>query len=87
MRTFLRVLVAAVLGGAASSVSRQYADQQKSGVPDEFVVATTSTPILVGTAAGLLAPRGYKTVTAFSVAAAVGLVPNDPVDALVSQDD
>lgn len=85
MRTFLRILVAAVLGGSASGVAQQYLAQRQSGAPDELVVATTTSPILAGTIAGLLAPRQYKMLAAFGVAAIVGLAPNDPVDVLLTE--
>lgn len=86
MRTLIRLLVTAVLGGVAGSVIRHVIDQRDNAEPDELVIATTTTPILAGTVAGLLAPKRWKVFVAFVVSANTAAnLKTEPVDAFVQQ--
>ncbi len=86
MRTLIQVLVAAVLGGVAGSVIRHIVDQQDKEEAGELVIATTTTPILAGTLAGLVAPRRGKVAVALIVSANVAAnLKTEPVNALIQQ--
>jgi len=84
MRVFLRVLVAAVVGGSMSSYAQLYVAQQKTGELNELAFEPATTPIVVGTLAGLVAPRQYRLMAAFVASALVGLLGRDPIEELVS---
>ncbi len=86
MRTLIRLLVTAVVGGVAGSVIRHAIDQKDSGKTDDLVIATTTTPILAGTVAGLLAPKRWRVLVALGVSATVAAnLRTEPVDAFVQQ--
>lgn len=86
MRTLIRLLVTAVLGGVAGSVIRHVIDQKDNDNPDDLVITTTTTPILAGTVAGLVAPRKWRVFVALVVSANVAAnLRTEPVDAFVQQ--
>lgn len=72
---FLRVLLAAVVGGGASTYVQQYARHEDEA---DFVPATT--PIVVGTLAGLIAPPERRLLVALVSSAVVALVRDDLID-------
>lgn len=84
MRVFLRVLVAAVVGGSVSSYAKQYVVQRNTDEPQELVFEPATTPIVVGTLAGLVAPRQYRLIAAVVVSALSGLIGRDPIEELVA---
>lgn len=86
MRLLIRLLVTAVLGGVAGSVIRHAIDEKNNAEPDDLVIATTTTPILAGTVAGLLAPKRWRMLVALLVSANVAAnLKTEPVDAFVQQ--
>jgi methylthioribose-1-phosphate isomerase len=86
MRTLIQVLVAAVLGGVAGSVIRHVVDQKDKEATGELVIATTTTPILAGTLAGLVAPKRGKVAVALIVSANVAAnLKTEPVNAVIRQ--
>ena len=86
MRTLIRLLVTAVLGGVAGSVIRHVVDQKDNETTEDLVIATTTTPILAGTVAGLLAPKRWRVLVALVVSANVAAnLKTEPVDAFVQQ--
>ncbi len=87
MRTLIRLLVTAVLGGVAGSVIRHVIDQRDNEeAAGELVIATTTTPILAGTVAGLVAPKRWRVLVALLVSANVAAnLKTEPVDAFVQQ--
>ena len=86
MRTLIQILVAAVLGGVAGSVIRHFVDQKDKEEAGELVIATTATPILAGTLAGLVAPKRGKVAVALVVSANVAAnLKTEPVNAFIQQ--
>lgn len=82
MRLILRLLVVAVVGGAAGSALRQYRAAD-AGEPAEIVLATTTTPIVAGFLAGLLSPKRLRTLVGLAVSGAVAAaIDEDPIDQL-----
>jgi hypothetical protein len=86
MRLLIRLLATAVLGGVAGSVIRHAIDERNNAEPEDLVIATTTTPILAGTVAGLLAPKRWRLLVALLVSANVAAnLKTEPVDAFVQQ--
>ena len=84
MRAFLRLLVLAVVGGLAGSAIRQMVDQKRTGETAEIVVAASTTPIVAGTLAGLLAPRKWRVLVVLLVSSNVAAnLKDDPLDPLI----
>lgn len=86
MRLLIRLLVTAVLGGVAGSVIRHAIDEKNNDEPKDLVIATTTTPILAGTVAGLLAPKRWRLLVALLVSANIAAnLKTEPVDAFVQK--
>jgi len=67
-------------------VIRHVVDQKDNGEAGELVIATTTTPILAGTLAGLIAPKRAKVAVALIVSANVAAnLKTEPVNAFIQQ--
>jgi methylthioribose-1-phosphate isomerase len=70
----------------AGSVIRHLVDQQDKEATSELVIATTTTPILAGTLAGLVARKRGKVAVALIVSANVAAnLKTEPVNAVIRQ--
>lgn len=84
MRVFLRVLTAAVVGGSVSAYAQQYFEQEKTGDVSDLTFEPATTPMVVGTLAGLLAPRRYRLGAALVASALAALLRGDPLEEFLS---
>ena len=63
---------------------RQMFEQKRNGESKEITVATSTTPILAGTVAGLLAPKKWRVPAALVVSLNAGAnLTSDPMDPVI----